>query len=344
MSQEARRMQFETGADGWRNGTEKTAAAGGESRQDATKIYFQNLEQYPLLTARQERIAFGRLKEGWTASMLFQDREFNSLVPSGESGLFRNAFLDSGGDLRHFLAYCNLRLVVKVAKWYAQVQKELPLLDLIQAGNLGLLRAIEKFEPEKGYKFSTYATGWIKQGISRTIATDSRTIDVPSNISDLLGKARRCFGRFELEHDRPPDREELRMMLFTNGTSARSIWYVTEIVFEGRGGVVSLDIPVGEDGDATLGDLFPDPQATGAFEDVESTHIKASVQEAMRELSPRQREVLALRLGLADGKEWTLEQVGRRFRVTREGVRQTEERAKRKLRKYLLAHGALEGY
>lgn len=341
--QEARKVQLEAGADGWE--MRQSAAVPGESRQDATKIYIQSLAQYPLLTPGQEKIAFTRLRDEWTASMLFQDREFTSLIPSGKVDFFRNAFLDSGGNLRDFLVLCNLRLVVSIAKKYVRDQGGLPLSDLIQEGNSGLLQAIERFEPERGFKFSTYSTWWVNQKIKRAMADTSRTIRLPVHINDLLGEARGCARRFEAECNRPPDPEELAAMLSAkSGARTASIQYVIGVIFKERGRVASLNVPVGRDGGAALGDLIPDPQAMDAFEAVGNAHLKGCVQGAMRTLSPRQQEILTFRLGLVDGKEWTLEQVGRHFGITREGVRQTEKRALRKIRKILLAQGVPEDY
>jgi len=231
--------------------------------------------------------------------------------------------MESGRQAREYLTSANLRLVVSVAKKY--IGRGLQLLDLIQEGNVGLIRAVEKFDHRRGFKFSTYATWWIRQAITRAIADQARTIRIPVHMVETINKLMRETRRLVQELGRDPNDEELATVL---GLTVDRIRIIRKTSLE----PISLETPVGIEEDSLLGDFIEDVKAQ-APADVATNHLlREQIQEILAKLNERERRVLQLRFGLEDGHCWTLEEVGREFNVTRERIRQIEVKALRKLR------------
>ena len=303
----------------------RTRTSDGGSSDDPVRMYLKEIGRVPLLDARQEVRVAARIKRGLEAS-----EHLAVLEESGEidrldlADLSRYKRLVRDGDrASDELIRANLRLVVSIAKRY--VGRGMVLLDLVQEGNLGLMRAVEKFDHTKGFKFSTYATWWIRQAITRAIADQARTIRIPVHMVEAMNRVKRVQRQMHQELKREPTVEELAAEV------DEPVEKIREILRIGLD-PLSLDSPVGDEDESNLGDFIKDENAAAPI-DVAARHLLASaVGDVLVELSDREQEVVRLRFGLEDGRPRTLEEVGRQFGVTRERIRQIEAKTLAKLR------------
>ncbi len=264
----------------------------GVGIDDPVRMYLKEIGRVPLLTAQQEIDLAKRMEKGDVSA-------------------------------QKELAEANLRLVVSIAKRY--VGRGMMFLDLIQEGNLGLIKAVEKFDYNKGYKFSTYATWWIRQAITRAIADQARTIRIPVHMVETINKLIRVSRQLLQEYGREPTAEEIAEKMDVPVDRVREIMKIAQEP-------VSLETPIGEEEDSHLGDFIEDHDAQAPADVASFTLLKEQLTEVLSTLTPREKDVLKLRFGLEDGKARTLEEVGKNFHVTRERIRQIEAKALRKLR------------
>jgi RNA polymerase primary sigma factor len=286
---------------------------------DPVRMYLKEIGKVPLLTAAQEVSLAKRIEAGLDALERIQEAPELS---EGQRGSLR-AVVRDGELAKRQLIEANLRLVVSIAKRY--VGRGMALLDLIQEGNLGLIRAVEKFDYTKGFKFSTYATWWIRQAITRAIADQARTIRIPVHMVETMNKVMRIQRQLLQELGREPTVEEVAAKVELSPDRIREI--------QGLGQEpVSLETPVGDDDDSYLGDFVADPNAMAPATAAARALLTEAIEEALEELNDRERQVVRLRFGLDDGQVRTLEEVGREFGVTRERIRQIESKTLAKLR------------
>jgi RNA polymerase primary sigma factor len=288
---------------------------------DPVRMYLKEIGKVPLLSPEEEIDLAQKMSSGNLAQEQLDSAEEGSL--STEETAQLKALLKEGEKAKQKLAEANLRLVVSIAKRY--VGRGMLFLDLIQEGNLGLIKAVEKFDYTKGYKFSTYATWWIRQAITRAIADQARTIRIPVHMVETINKVIRVSRQLlqELGHD--PSPEEIA------GEMAMPVDKVREILKIAQE-PVSLETPIGEEEDSHLGDFIPDEGASEPSEAASFTLLKEQLVDVLGTLTPREEKVLKLRFGIEDGRTRTLEEVGKEFNVTRERIRQIEAKALRKLR------------
>ena len=271
---------------------EHELSAEGVALDDPVKAYLKEIGQVPLLSAEEEQ----------------------TLARAARAG---------DADARRRLSEANLRLVVSVAKRYAG--RGLPFLDLIQEGNLGLMKAAEKFEPDRGFKFSTYATWWIRQSITRAIADQGRTIRIPVHLVEHINRVRKTAGELLRKNGREPTAEEIAVRLEMEPDRVRELLQLAQEP-------VSLETPVGEEEDAHLEDFIQDEEAGIPVDEAGRQLLRRELMSVLKSLTPREERVITLRFGLDDGQPRTLEELGKEFNVTRERIRQIEAKALRKLR------------
>jgi RNA polymerase sigma factor (sigma-70 family) len=288
--------------------------------EDLVRIYLTEIGQYALLT-KDDEVRLAQAIETGIAARGELERHPKGLSAARRRELKRQ--LAAGDDAQRAFVQSNLRLVVSIAKKYQA--SGLPLLDLVQEGNLGLMHAVEKFDWRKGFKFSTYATWWIRQAITRGIANTGRTIRLPVHAGDTLARLQKARARLELKHGRPATLSELSAEVeMPEEKVSEALRFAAE--------PLSLSEPLREDGDAELGDVVEDRSAESPFEVAATALLPGEISRLLGPLDEREREILRLRFGLDRGEPRTLEEVGEHFNLTRERIRQIEARAMSKLR------------
>jgi len=300
-----------------------------EPQEDLVRLYLNEIGRYPLLTKADEERLGSAVALGLDAAAELAGGV--PLSPSRRRHL--RACVAAGEGATTEFCQANLRLVVSIAKRY-QVSG-LPLLDLVQEGNLGLLHAVEKFDYTKGFKFSTYATWWIRQAITRGIANTGRTIRLPVHAGDLVNRVQRAQSRLEAQLGRRPAPEELAADV---GLTPGRVVEVLAMSSE----AVSISAPLSDDGDGEFGDVIEDVTALSPMEEAMANSVPTELARLLAVLDEREREILRLRYGLDQGEPRTLEEVGERMHLTRERIRQIESRALCKLRHPSLETGARE--
>ena len=302
----------------------------GVSVEDPVRMYLKEIGKVPLLSADEEIELAQNMEDGAVATEKINvlkgrldgaSEEEKAEIKAEIKTLQRD--VDKGADAKKRLAEANLRLVVSIAKRY--VGRGMLFLDLIQEGNLGLIKAVEKFDYKKGYKFSTYATWWIRQAITRAIADQARTIRIPVHMVETINKLIRVSRQLLQELGREPSPEEIAKEMNMPVERVREILKISQAP-------VSLETPIGEEEDSHLGDFIKDDNVPVPADAAAFTLLKEQLEEVLGTLTEREQKVLTLRFGLEDGRARTLEEVGKEFNVTRERIRQIEAKALRKLR------------
>ena len=300
----------------------------GVSIEDPVRMYLKEIGKVPLLSAEEEIELAQKMENGVVARekiAILKKREESGEAEEGTQEEIEKLTKEAneGDDAKKRLAEANLRLVVSIAKRY--VGRGMLFLDLIQEGNLGLIKAVEKFDYRKGYKFSTYATWWIRQAITRAIADQARTIRIPVHMVETINKLIRVSRQLLQELGREPQPEEIAEKMDMSVDRVREILKISQEP-------VSLETPIGEEEDSHLGDFIQDDNVPVPADAAAFTLLKEQLVEVLSTLTDREQKVLRLRFGLDDGRARTLEEVGKEFNVTRERIRQIEAKALRKLR------------
>src|SRR6266446_9429353 len=288
---------------------------------DLVRIYLREIGKVPLLTAHDEVEVAKAIEAGLFAQEMLHGGF--KMVGAGANGAELAMIADLGDRARQRLIEANLRLVVSIAKRY--IGRGMVFLDLIQEGNLGLIRAVEKFDYAKGYKFSTYATWWIRQAITRAIADQARTIRIPVHMVETINKLVRVQRQLLQDLGREPSPEEIGKVMGIGAEKVREIQKVSQEP-------VSLETPIGEEEDSHLGDFIEDSDAVVPVDAASFILLQEQLESVLHTLSEREKKVIQLRFGLVDGHPRTLEEVGREFGVTRERIRQIESKTLSKLR------------
>jgi RNA polymerase primary sigma factor len=291
--------------------------AGGVN--DSVRLYLQEIGETSLLTMQEEVWLSKRMERGEMSAERLRLQEY----ANEDERLEFLADCEDGERARSHLIQANLRLVVSVAKKY--VGRGLSFLDLIQEGNIGLMKATDKFDYKRGYKFSTYATWWIRQAITRAISDQSRTIRLPVHVGETINRVKKTGHRLQQIFEREPSHEEIARAMDVPLEKVRQ-------VLDASRHPVSLEAPVGQEGDAFLGDFIEDDTMPAPLELASHQLLKSQIGDALDRLTDRERRIIVLRFGLDDGQFRTLEEVGREFGITRERIRQIEAKALRKLR------------
>ncbi len=296
---------------------EEESDLGVMASSDTIGLYLKEMARVPLLSTEEEVELAMRLEAGLDAERKLKRK------PDSKRAVEWKFLVDDGKAAREHLIKANTRLVVSIAKRY--MCRGVPFLDLIQEGNLGLMKAVEKFDYRRGYRFSTYATWWIRQTITRAIADQGRTIRVPVHMSDRIRRLYRVARELEQEYGRKPTAEEIAKEM---EMEPRKVQWMLRVSWQ----PLSLEHPVGEDEDSELGNFIENDSAPTPSDWAESNMVRDKIEEVLATLTPREARILRLRFGLQNGRAYTLEEVGQKFGLTRERIRQIEGRALRRLR------------
>ncbi|MCC6612092.1 MAG: sigma-70 family RNA polymerase sigma factor [Anaerolineae bacterium] len=298
---------------------------------DVVGLYLKEAGRVPLLTAEEEVSLAKRMEKAEMAREMLEAR--GSELPLDDVYTLKDMITD-GEEAQEHLVRANARLVISVAKKY--IGRGVPFLDLIQEGNIGLIRATNKFEYQRGHKFSTYATWWIRQAVSRAVADQGRTIRVPVHMGDQLNRMRRIQLQLTQELGREPSIEELAQGMETTPDKVENLMEIARRP-------ISLETPIDDEGDSTFGDFVEDVNSPAPTEEVATNMLQEHLKKSLDRLPPREAQILRLRYGLEDGRVYTLEEVGQAIGVTRERVRQLEAQALNRLRQSS-AHLILRDY
>jgi RNA polymerase primary sigma factor len=330
---------YEQGIEVYEDGAEARQEKAGEAREttqpreqplsggdglrdipstDITALYFHEMGQVPLLTIEEEV----ELARRWQRGRQAEQRLARDGHDAKERARLRGQ-IKAGYAAREHLTMANTRLVISIAKRYRG--RGVPFHDLIQEGNLGLMRAVDKFDPGRGYKFSTYATWWIRQSVTRALADQARTIRLPVHMGESISKINRTASQMEQDHGRTPSPEEIAAEM---GLKPRRVRWILKIARR----PLSLQKLVGEEKDSELGSFIEDEETLPPPEAAEQILLRTTLDELLTTLRPREERILRLRFGLQDGYRYTLEEVGEKFGLTRERIRQIEKQALRRLR------------